>query len=84
MKTTLDLPAELYKKAKRYAARRKRSFKDLMIEALKRIVAEADQSMLQPEWKHCWGRFRGSTEETEAIQQIIDNDLSKISEEDWR
>jgi len=84
MKTTIELPDPLFKKVKNYARQRKRSFKDLVVEALKRIVAEADSAVDEPEWKRCFGRFRGSQAETRAIQEIIDNELSKVDPEEWK
>ncbi len=84
MKTTIELPDQLLKRAKRFAALRNRTFKDLMIEALRRIVAEAEQSPLEPEWRRCFGRFRGSQDETREIQSIIERDLSIVDLNDWK
>jgi hypothetical protein len=38
MKTTIELPEPLFRRAKIYAARRKTTMKELVIEGLKRVV----------------------------------------------
>ena len=83
MKTTVELPDQLLKKVKSYASRRKRTFKDVLIEALKRIIAETDQIEIEPEWKNCFGRFQGSRTETAAIQNIINKELDQINPKEW-
>jgi|GEM_PF-1612777 len=84
MKTTIDLPDDLFKKLKLYAKQRQRSFRDLVIESLKRIVIESEHYKVEPEWARCFGRFAGSKAETAEIQSIIDRDLSQVDREEWR
>jgi enoyl-CoA hydratase/carnithine racemase len=84
MKTTVELPEKLYKNAKALAKRKKKTLRELLIDALKKIVAEADEVTMQPEWMHCVGKFSGSKNETEAIQEIINADLGQVNESEWK
>ena len=83
MKTTIELPDNLMKVAKSLAAKRSMSFKDLAIEALKRVIAEVPMVNDEPHWRRCFGAFRDSKEETASIQAIIDCDMSQINPDEW-
>ena len=84
MKTTVDLPDKLYQIVRSHAKRQKKSFREILIEALKRIIVEADQHHYGPLWTQYFGAFSGSKKETKTIQAIIDAELSLINKDEWQ
>jgi hypothetical protein len=83
VKTTLELPDELFRSAKSKAAAQGRSLKDLFTEALRDKLAEADRlaGSGEPPWKKLAGAFGGSAEERREIQRVqqrIDEEFGQI------
>mgnify|MGYP001161933651 CR=1 FL=1 len=84
MKTTVELPDHLLKKAKSLASTRGISLKQLIIEALSRLTADATAGTTHPAWLRCFGAFKDSADETAAIQRSIDAEFSVIDDTDWK
>ena len=71
MKTTLDLPDGLFRKAKATAAERGHSLEDFVTEALRdKLVAGGSSG--QPEWMQGFGKLKRLHKETVRIQSEID------------
>ena len=84
MKTTIEIPDDLMRMAKSTAARRGMSFKLLVIEALKRVMASSPSAACDPEWMRCFGAFQDTPDETAAIQARINAEFSKVNPADWK
>ncbi len=83
MKTTLELPDDLFQAAKVAAAADGRSLKDLFTEALREKLgktAELRSKEQAPPWLKFFGAFGNSPQEkaeTKSIQQRIDQEFGK-------
>jgi hypothetical protein len=86
MKTTLEIPDQLFRKAKATAAQRGQSLKEFVAEALKDKLAAGHGSSLvqEPEWMQGFGMLKHLHEETVRIQSIIDEEFEVIEPEDRR
>ena len=86
MKTTLELPDPLFRKAKATAAARGQSLKDFVTDALReKLTPTAKGSGTpQPEWMHGFGKLRRLRRETARVQSAIDEEFEVIEPEDRR
>jgi hypothetical protein len=84
MKTTLDIPDPLFRKAKSKAAERGQSLKQLVTEALQeKLAAEGTRRRAdQPAWMQGFGKLRSLRRETRRIQARIDEHFEEIEPED--
>ncbi|MEZ5329267.1 MAG: hypothetical protein R3F19_29815 [Verrucomicrobiales bacterium] len=83
MKTTLELPDDLFRWAKITAARQGRPLKDIFAEALREKLMKTEQitDASQPPWMQFFGAFGESTEhqtETYRIQEMIDAEFGAV------
>ena len=83
MKTTLELPDDLFRWAKISAARQGRSLKDLFTEALREKLTKDDEESgdSEPPWMRYFGAFGASAEnreETQRIQKRVDLEFGTI------
>jgi hypothetical protein len=84
MKTTIEIPDPLFRKAKSRAAERGQSLKEFVAEALQAKLsgtADAGRSM-EPGWMNGFGSLRRLHAETERIQAAIDDEFDVIESED--
>lgn len=84
MKTTIEIPDPLFRKAKSKAAERGQTLKQLLTEALREKLA-ADRSAApagEPEWMQGFGKLRRLRKETRRIQARIDERFEAIEPED--
>ena len=84
MKTTIELPDAVFRKAKSKAAERGQSLKAFITEALQeklsaRTVRTAAE---QPSWMHGFGKLRPLRRETARIQAAIDKEFETLEPED--
>jgi hypothetical protein len=86
MKTTLELPDVLFRKAKATAAGRGQTLKEFFIEALqdKLALSEGRTSASEPAWMQGFGRLKRLRKETVRVQSIIDQEFEIIEPEDRR
>lgn len=81
MKTTLDIPDDLFRKAKITAAEEGRSLRELVAEALREKLSGKTTVVAQPPWMKFFGAF-GNSEDDRAdgrrIQAAIDEEFGKI------
>jgi len=82
MKTTLEIPDALFRRAKSAAAERGIPFRELVSEALadKLSAARAEEKP----WMRSFGKLRSLRKETARINRIIEGEFERIDFEDWR
>jgi len=86
MKTTLELPDPLFRKAKATAAERGQSLKAFVTEALrdKLMRDTARVSAIEPEWMKGFGKLKRLHKETVRVQSVVDREFEVIEPEDRR
>jgi plasmid stability protein len=83
LKTTLELPDSLFRKAKATAARQGRSLKELVHEALAEKLAQIDGgAKKQKPWMVLAGGLKHLHAENKRIERIIEDEFEKIEPED--
>jgi hypothetical protein len=84
MKTTIEIPDLLFRKAKSRAAERGQTLKQLVTEALQEKLAVNAGALRQgePEWMQGFGKLRRLRKETARIQSHIDATFEVIEAED--
>jgi hypothetical protein len=84
MKTTLEVPDGLFRKAKATAAERGQSLKTFVTEALQeKLSRRVDQGVPKgPPWMRGFGKLRTLRKETARIQGRIDREFETIEPED--
>ena len=83
MKTTLEIPDPLFRKAKAAAASRGQTLKQLVNEALRdklaKPVAEGE-----PGWMKFFGSMKGHSEVLRRIDAAIEEEFERIDPEMWK
>jgi hypothetical protein len=84
MKTTIEIPDPLFRRAKARAAERGQSLKEFVSEALRASLAAdvARASGEEPPWMAGFGKLRRLRAETARIQRSIDEEFETIEPED--
>jgi hypothetical protein len=84
MKTTLEIPDPLFRRAKSKAAERGQTLKQLVTEALqeKLAVHTGKTGPGEPGWMQGFGKLRRLRRETARIQARIDKQFEVIEPED--
>lgn len=84
MKTTLEIPDLLFRKAKSTAAERGQTLKQLVTEALQeKLAVNTDKTRHgEPGWMEGFGKLRRLRKETQRIQARIDERFEVIEPED--
>ena len=85
MKTTIEIPDPLFRKAKSKAAERGQTLKEMVTEALQeKLAAGTDNTRPggEPEWMQGFGKLCRLREETQRIQARIDEQFEVIEPED--
>lgn len=84
MKTTMEIPDTLFRKAKARAAERGQSLKEFITDALQAKLAAAEDvaSTRNPPWMSGFGQLAHLREETARIQQWIEDDLGAVEADD--
>ena len=84
MKTTLEIPDPVFRRAKARAAERGQALREFVTEALqeklsgRNLSAGADT----PPWMRGFGRLRTLRRETARIQRVIDREFEIVEPED--
>ena len=88
MKTTLEIPEPLFRKAKATAAAEGRPLREFITEAIEqKLGASSHAGRQQALWMKLAGTFGKDPEmirENRRIQKIIDKEFSRIDPEDWK
>lgn len=84
MKTTIEIPDLLFRRAKSKAAERGQPLKEFVAEALQeKLAAEASGvGLREPAWMQGFGKLRRLRKETLRIQARIDEAFEAIEPED--
>jgi hypothetical protein len=85
MKTTIELPESLFRRAKSVAAQEGVTLKELLTEALEsRLdVRTAERNgKAAPRWMRAYGALRHLRQERKAIERAIESEFEKIEPED--
>lgn len=84
MKTTIEIPDALFRRAKSRAAERGQSLKQLVSEALQEKLAArtGTAGVVEPAWMQGFGKLRRLRKETKRIQASIDEVFEVVEPED--
>lgn len=83
MKTTLEIPDTVFRRAKSIAAKRGIPLREFVTEAIKDKLAAATKGTEKPWVKHM-GKLKHLRRETARINRIIEEDSEQIDAEMWR
>jgi len=82
MKTTIELPDDLFRRTKATAALRGESLKDFIADALRdRLDLQASGPAEVPGWRSVFGRAR--PEEVEAVDAAIAEEFEQVDPREW-
>jgi hypothetical protein len=83
VKTTIEIPDPLFRRAKSRAAERGQTLKALVTEALQeKLAARTGKVSAEPDWMQGFGKLRRLRKETSRIQARIDEAFEVIEPED--
>ena len=84
MKTTIEIPDPLFRKAKSRAAERGQSLKDFVTDALQAKLATHSASGRpgEPGWMDGFGKLRDLHQETARIQGVVDAAFEVVEPQD--
>ena len=84
MKTTIEIPDTLFRKAKSRAAERGQTLKDFVTDALQARLANDTKNghPSEPKWMDGFGKLRRLHKETARIQGLIDETFESVDAED--
>jgi hypothetical protein len=82
MKTTLEIPDALFRRAKSAAAEQGIPLRELVSEALaEKLRARGGE---EKPWLKAFGKLRSLRKETARINRIIEEEFERIEPEDWQ
>lgn len=91
MKTTVEMPDALFRKAKATAAEQGLSLKDFFSNAVRdylgrtpREATTGSPSVPPPAWMTAFGGLRHLHKETQRINRILEEEFEQIDEDQWR
>ena len=89
MKTTVEIPDALFRKAKAVAAEQGVSLKDFFTVAVREHLRRGARVSLTgaqtaPPWTGAFGGLRALHKETEKINRVIAEEFEQIEDEEWR
>jgi hypothetical protein len=83
VKTTLEIPDHIFRRAKSAAAERGIPLREFVTEAVKDKLAAPAKTKEKP-WVKLMGKLKHLHRETERINRLIEEDSEKIDPEMWR
>jgi hypothetical protein len=83
MKTTLEIPDPVFRRAKSAAAARGIPLREFVTEAVKDKLASEATNGAKP-WLRLIGKLKHLHKETVRINRLIEEDSEKIDPETWR
>ncbi len=81
MKTTLEIPDPIFRRAKSAAAQHGISFREFVTAAVEDKLAAEKRAAHQP-WKAAFGKLRRLRKETARINRIIEEEFERVDVED--
>jgi hypothetical protein len=82
MKTTLEIPDALFRRAKAVAAEYGIPLRELISEALAEKLRTPDA--IERPWLSLFGELRSLRKETARINRVIELEFDQIEPEDWK
>ncbi|HYM13668.1 MAG TPA: hypothetical protein VEU62_23210 [Bryobacterales bacterium] len=82
MKTTLEIPDPIFRRAKAMAAERGIPFRQLVTEAVGEKVRTKGTGGKKP-WMKLAGKLRRLRKETARINQLMEREFERIEPEEW-
>lgn len=82
MKTTLEIPDAIFRRAKARAAERGIPLRQLVSEAVEQSLRAKPADRENP-WARLGGRLQHLRKETARINAVIDQEFEKIEPEEW-
>ena len=83
VKTTLEIPDPLFRKAKATAAARGQTLKQLVNEALRDKLTKPDAEE-QPGWMKLFGSMKKHSAELRRIDAAIEDEFERVDHEEWK
>ena len=83
MKTTVEIPDAIFRRAKSKAAEQGIPLRQFFTEALTAKLQTSSPNDAKPWMKH-FGKLKGLRKETRRIDKIIEDDSEKIDAEMWK
>jgi hypothetical protein len=80
VKTTLEIPDAIFKRAKARAARQGIPLRQFITEA---VEAKLKATLEDKPWMEAFGRLKHLHEENLKIEKIIEEEFEQIEPEDW-
>jgi hypothetical protein len=81
MKTTLEIPDPIFRRAKSAAAEHGISFREFVTEAVEAKLAERRNASRKP-WMAAFGKLRKLRKETARISRLIEAEFEQVEAED--
>ena len=81
MKTTLEIPDAIFRRAKSMAAERGIAFREFVTEAVQEKLADKRRAASKP-WMAAFGKLRHLRKETARINRIIEEEFEQVEAED--
>lgn len=83
MKTTIEIPDDLFKRATAWASTRGESLKDFMTEALRaHVERKAGGASERQGWRSVFGQAR--REEVEPVDKRVAEEFEHVDPDEWR
>jgi hypothetical protein len=84
VKTTIEIPDPLFRRAKSHAAERGQTLKEFVTDALRAKLAAVTEGIPpgEPKWMAGFGKLRRLRKETARIQGVIDEAFEAVEAED--
>jgi hypothetical protein len=83
MKTTLEIPDDVFRRAKSKAAEQGIPLRQFITDAVEEKLREAPRAAEKPWMKHI-GKLKHLHEETKRIDKIIEEEFENIDQEMWK
>ena len=84
MKTTVELPDALFRRAKSAAAEQGQSLKDFFAQAVQNQLQRNQARSAAKPWEKAFGGLRDLHRDNLRISKIIEEEFETIDEEQWR
>ena len=81
MKTTLEIPDSIFRRAKSAAAHRGIPLREFVTEAVKDKLADSSKAADKP-WMAAFGKLRRLRKETARINRLVEEEFEQIEAED--
>ena len=93
MKTTVEIPDTLFRKAKATAAEQGVPLKSLLTDAVRQYLQRStgDSSKIKrsaptpaPVWMSAFGGLSSLHKETQRINRVLEDEFERVEEDEWR